>query len=104
MALANRSHPLYQRPSSRRIVSLPEILTEDQIMCINQLLGWALLDDSIRQRLVLDRDPELMCAHGLSALAQQWLHDLPVSTLQALAEQVMAGIEIARAQRFPPPS
>ena len=101
MALANHSLPLYKRPSSRRVVSLSEVLTEEQITNVNRLLGWALLDDTIRQRLVLDRDMALMADYGLSALTQQWLRDLPVSTLQAMAEQVLVCIQIARKQRFP---
>lgn len=64
------------------------ILTRDEQTRVNQLLGMALLDESVQRRLVDERDESLMAAFNLSEPTRQWLRGLDAATLPDFAQAV----------------
>jgi len=67
------------------------VLTKDERQRLDQLLGLALLDQSICTRLLEKRDRSLFGKFGLSESTQNWLETIPASTLTELAEAIVAG-------------
>jgi hypothetical protein len=61
------------------------VLSLEEKRRLNNLMGIALLDTSIRQRLIDDRDPALYDAFGLSDETKSWLQDVSVTSLDELA-------------------
>jgi hypothetical protein len=66
------------------------VLTKDERQRLDQLLGLALLDQSICKRL-LDHDKSLSGKFGLSESTQNWLETIPANSLTELAEAIVAG-------------
>ncbi|SRR5258708_15811869 len=57
---------------------------------LDDLLGLALLDPGVRERLLVQRDPSLLEAFNLSNDTQQSLANARVSTLQEFAQTIVA--------------
>lgn len=56
---------------------------------IDALLGAALLDKELCERLVNGRDTALLTANGLSLPVQRWLKSLPASNITEIAQAVI---------------
>lgn len=65
------------------------VLSKDEQKRVDQLLGIALLDQTVCDRLVDERDESLLNAFGLSEGTIQWFQRVNASTLQDLAEAVL---------------
>lgn len=63
--------------------------TKDERKRLDHLLGMALLDDKICQRLVDDRDESLFIAFGLSEPTRQWIRRIDAQSLSDLARAVI---------------
>ncbi len=57
---------------------------------LDNLLGLALLDQSVRYRLLVQRDPTLLDAFGLSEDTRRWLASVQASTLKEFAQAIVA--------------
>lgn len=64
------------------------LLTSDEKRSIERLMGSALLDESLRDLLVNQRDTSLMASFGLSRDTQNWLQSIPASSLEELAQEI----------------
>ncbi len=56
---------------------------------LDNLMGVALLDESVRHRLVKERDASLLTAFGLSHETQSWLREIQATTLAELAQAIV---------------
>lgn len=63
--------------------------TKDERKRIDHLLGMALLDETIRQRLIDDRDESLFIAFGLSDSTRQWIRRIDAQSLSDFARAVI---------------
>ncbi len=83
-----------QRTSRReRQFARPEIwhgflLTADEKRRIDNLMGSALLDESVCDLLVNQRDTSIMASFGLSFETQKWLRSIEASSLEELAQEI----------------
>jgi hypothetical protein len=66
------------------------VLSKEERRRLDQLLGIALLDDEVRERLVEHRDRALFEAFGLSTETQTWLCSVQAASLTELAQAVVA--------------
>lgn len=57
---------------------------------LNNLVGIALLDTGVRNRLIDERDPALYEAFGLSDETKRWLQDVSADSLDELASIINA--------------
>ncbi len=57
---------------------------------LDSLLGQALLDQSVRHRLLVQRDPTLLDAFDLSDETRRWLASVQASTLLEVAQAIVA--------------
>ena len=57
---------------------------------LDNLMGTALLDDRVRQRLVDERDASLLASFGLSTETQRWLCTVEARSLAELAQAIVA--------------
>ncbi len=64
------------------------LLTADEKRGIDRLMGSALMDDSLRDQLVVKRDMSLMASFGLSLETQNWLRSINASSLEELAQEI----------------
>jgi hypothetical protein len=62
------------------------VFSREDLRRIDQLMGEALLDECLRQRLV--QDPSLFFEYGLSEGANFWLQGLRVNSLTELAQAI----------------
>ncbi len=58
---------------------------------LDTLFGQALLDQGIRDRLLVQRDPTLLDALGLSEDTRRWLASVQASTLTEFAQAIVDG-------------
>jgi hypothetical protein len=65
------------------------LLSYEERMRIDHMMGSAMLDDTLCRRLVKDRDTSLMSAFQLSAETQRWLCSIPANTLDELAQEIV---------------
>jgi uncharacterized protein GlcG (DUF336 family) len=75
------------------------VLGKEERKRLDQLMGLALLDRDIHDRLVEQRDHALMDAFHLSAETQAWLRAIPARSLTELAQAVVAGPQAMAARR-----
>lgn len=68
------------------------MLTKDEQGRLDNLMGIALLDEGVRERLVKDRDYSLLSAFGLSEETQARLRAIPARSLAELAQALVAGL------------
>ncbi len=71
------------------LLSTTSIVNAEQMRRLDQLFGAALLDDSIRHRLVSQRDGSLLADFGLSSDLQSHLSSIPAQSLVELAQGVL---------------
>ncbi len=64
------------------------LLSTEEKRSIDRLMGSALLDESLCDRLVNKRDLSLLASFGLSLETQDWLLNIPASTLEELAQEI----------------
>ncbi len=57
---------------------------------LDHLLGTALLDETVRKRLVNERDASLLTSFGLSTETQSWLRTVEARSLTELAQAIVA--------------
>jgi hypothetical protein len=67
------------------------IRSKEERQRLDNLMGVALLDDEVCERLVSERDDALLAAFGLSEKTRNWLHDIQASSLDELAQAIVAG-------------
>ncbi len=65
------------------------LLSYEERLRIDQMMGSAMLDDTLCRRLVKERDTALMSAFDLSAETQRWLCSIPASTLDEMAQEIV---------------
>jgi hypothetical protein len=66
------------------------VLNLEEKRRLNNLVGIALLDTGVRNRLIDERDPALYEAFGLSDETKRWLQDVSADTLDELASIINA--------------
>jgi hypothetical protein len=89
MALAESSHELNTWHSGGA-AWWRYIMGEDEKQRLDHLMGMALLDETIRYRLVEKRDTSLLSDSGLSKETQTWLRTLPATSLTELAQAIIS--------------
>jgi hypothetical protein len=57
---------------------------------LDDLMGLALLDQDVRERLIVQHDTSLFDAFGLSEETRHWLASLRVNTLKEFAQAIVA--------------
>ncbi len=57
---------------------------------LDHLMGTALLDAEVHNRLVYERDSSLLTAFGLSKETQSWLRTVEANSLTELAQAIVA--------------
>jgi hypothetical protein len=67
------------------------VLGKEEQRRLDHLMGVALLDDGICNRLVKERDGSLLTAFGLSEETQAWLRTITATSLVEFAQAVVAG-------------
>jgi hypothetical protein len=71
------------------------VMSKDERRRLDNLMGLALLDEDVCDRLVHHRDESLLKAFGLSGETQAWLRSLPCTSLVELAQAIVAGPQAA---------
>ena len=66
------------------------VLSQSDRERLDNLIGLALLDSKLCERLVVNRDRSLMSSFGLSEQAQEWLVNIKASTLKDFAQAIVA--------------
>lgn len=66
------------------------VMTKDERARLDNLMGLALLDAQVCDRLLKDRDESLMKAFGLSNQTQAWLRALKVTSLVEMAQAIVS--------------
>jgi hypothetical protein len=67
------------------------VMSKDEHRRLDNLMGLALLDEDVHNRLVHERDESLLAAFGLSYETRAWLQSLEVGSLVELAQAIVAG-------------
>jgi hypothetical protein len=65
------------------------VLSQSERERLDNLIGLALLDNEVCERLVTKRDRALLSAFGLSEQTQDWLKNITASTLKELAQAIV---------------
>lgn len=66
------------------------VLSQSDFERLDDLIGLALLDSNLRERLVVQRDRSLLSSFGLSEHVQDWLLSIKASTLKDFAEAILS--------------
>lgn len=69
------------------------VLGKTERQRLENLIGLALLDQSVCYRLVTERDETLLAAFDLSAETKEWLKILEAKTLFELAEAISTAVD-----------
>ncbi len=70
-----------------------DVMGRDEKQRLDNLMGIALLDADIRDRLVNKRDSSLLTAFGLSQDTQHWLQEIKAHSLAELAQAIVYKIQ-----------
>jgi hypothetical protein len=65
------------------------VLSKDEQQRLNHLIGLALLDESVCEKLLVGRDDSLLNAFDLSAETQAWLRAIQAESLVELAQAIL---------------
>lgn len=65
------------------------VMSQEERQRLDNLMGIALLDADVRDRLVNQRDDSLLTAFGLSNETKNWLHAIQADTLVELAQEIV---------------
>jgi hypothetical protein len=71
------------------------VRNQDEGSRLNHLLGMALLDESIRHRLVDARDESLLASFGLSESTKKWIITMRANSLTDIASAVAANYQMS---------
>jgi hypothetical protein len=66
------------------------VMSQEERQRLDNLMGIALLDEDICDRLVNKREDSLMTAFGLSSETQSWLRAIQATTLSELAQAIVS--------------
>ncbi len=66
------------------------MLSKDESRRLDSLMGVALLDEQLSERLVTDRDDTLLASFGLSKETRTWLRNVPATSLVELAQAIVS--------------
>jgi len=66
-----------------------DVMNRDEKQRLDNLMGVALLDANVCDRLVNQRDTSLLTAFGLSQDTQSWLQDIRAHSLAELAQAIV---------------
>jgi len=66
------------------------MLSKEESRRIDNLMGVALLDPDVSERLVKGRDDTLLASFGLSKETRSWLRTIPAKTLVELADAIVS--------------
>mgnify|MGYP007022262673 CR=1 FL=1 len=69
------------------------VMTKEERQRLDNLMGLALLDENVCDRLIIERDETLMKAFGLSTETQTWLRGVEATSLTELAQAIISGFE-----------
>jgi hypothetical protein len=69
------------------------VRNQDERRRLDNLLGVALLDEKVRDRLVNARDEALLTAFGLSESTKWWLVTLRANSLADIAKEIAANFQ-----------
>jgi hypothetical protein len=69
------------------------VLSQDEQQRLNNLMGLALLDTSICDKLLHMHDDSLLNAFDLSAETKAWLHSIKATNLAELAEAIVSRVK-----------
>jgi len=63
-------------------------INEVEMRQLNRLIGMALVDETVCNRLVVQRDRALFADFGLSPLVERWLTSMPAASLTEIARAI----------------
>jgi hypothetical protein len=66
------------------------VLSKDEQGRLDNLMGVALLDGEVRERLIKRKDETLFSAFGLSTETKTWINSLNVASLDELAQEIIS--------------
>lgn len=66
------------------------VLSKDESRRLDNLMGIALLDENVSQRLLNDRDDSLFASFGLSSETRAWLRGIQATSLVELAQAIVS--------------
>lgn len=66
------------------------ILSKGERQRLDNLMGLALLDQDVCDRLLTQRDASLLSAFGISEETQSWLRMIPATTLVEFAQAIIS--------------
>ncbi|MBC7810535.1 MAG: hypothetical protein H7175_05280 [Burkholderiales bacterium] len=66
------------------------VMTKEEKHRLDNLMGLALLDTDVCERLIYKRDESLLAAFGLSAETRTWLRKLEATSLVDLAQAIVS--------------
>ncbi len=69
------------------------VLSKEEKQRLDNLMGVALLDQEICERLLQKKDHSLLAAFGLSEQTQAWLHDVQAGSLAELAQAIVTHLQ-----------
>ncbi len=67
------------------------VLSKEERRRLDNLMGIALLDEDVRDRLVKHRDRSLLDAFGICEETQSWLRSVQAGNLVELAQAIVSG-------------
>jgi hypothetical protein len=68
------------------------VLSKGEQQRLDNLMGLALMDQKIHDRLVHERDTSLLTAFGLCEETQVWLRQIPADSLVELAQAIVSAV------------
>ena len=70
-----------------------DIMDKDEKQRLDNLMGIALLDTEVRERLVNKRDKSLLTSFGLSQETQNWIREINATSLIELAQAIVSKVQ-----------
>jgi hypothetical protein len=70
-----------------------DVMDKDEKQRLDNLMGIALLDTEVRERLVNKRDKSLLTAFGLSQETQNWIREINATSLIELAQAIVSKVQ-----------
>mgnify|MGYP005842906253 CR=1 FL=1 len=67
------------------------VISKEERQRLDNLMGIALLDEDVCERLVNERDDSLLSAFGLSEKTRNWLRAIQANSLDELAQAIVSG-------------
>jgi hypothetical protein len=70
-----------------------DVMDKAEKQRLDNLMGIALLDTEVRDRLVNKRDKSLLTAFGLSQETQNWIREINATSLIELAQAIVSKVQ-----------